>query len=391
MPSNEWAPADHPAATGAVTDIPLMTQAAGLARLTALDAFRGAAMLLMVLVNNGGGPHSYNQLEHSAWNGWTLTDTVFPSFLWIVGVAITLSLGKRLQSGASRTALIPPILRRAAILYLLGFALYLPPHFDLSHSRFLGVLQRIAICYLVASLIYLFTNIKGQIATMAGLLLLYTGLMFYAPVPGYGAGHLDVDGNFAHYVDSVVLGAHNYASTKTWDPEGVVSTLPAIATSLLGIMAGHILRRKESLLKRIGWLALIGVVLICAAEVWSIWMPINKKLWSCSFALLMAGLDFVVLSISLWLVDERGYKKIVKPLTIVGMNSIAVYLASEVLAEILDYVHIDGSSLHEIIYSRFYAPIASVNNASLLWALSFVALMYLVAYGMYRKGWFWRI
>lgn len=391
MPSNKLAHADQVAATrSTTTGIPL-TPGSGLARLTALDAFRGAAMLLMVLVNNGGGPHSYNQLEHSAWNGWTLTDTVFPSFLWIVGVAITLSMGKRLQSGVTRAALIPQILRRAVILYLLGFALYLAPNFDFSHSRYLGVLQRIAICYLVASLLYLFTNVKGQIAVIVGLFAVYTGLMFYAPVPGYGAGHLDVDGNFAHYVDSVVLGAHNYASTKTWDPEGVLSTLPAIGTALLGLMGGHILRRRETLLKRIGWLALTGVLLICAAEVCNVWMPINKKLWSCSFALLMAGLDFVVLSVSLWLVDERGFKRIVKPLTIVGMNSIAVYLASEVLSEILDDIDVGGASLHHIVYSRFYAPIASVNNASLLWALTFVVLMYLLAYGMYRKGWFWRI
>ena len=360
-------------------------------RLTALDAFRGTAMLLMVLVNNGGGLHSYSQLEHSEWNGWTLTDTVFPSFLWIVGVAITLSLGKRLQAGIAASSLIPQIVRRAAILYLLGFALYLAPSFDLSHSRYLGVLQRIAICYLAASLLYLYTGVRGQIVAIVGLMAAYTALMFFAPVPGYGAGHLDVERNFAHYVDSVVLGAHNYSQTKTWDPEGVVSTLPAIATALLGIMAGHVLRIKTSLTKRIGRLALIGIVLICAAEIASVWMPINKKLWSCSFALMMAGLDFVILAVSLWFVDERGYKKVVKPLVIVGMNSIAVYLASEVLSEVLDDIHVGGASLHDVIYDRFYAPIASVNNASLLWALSFVLVMYLLAYGLYRRGWFWRI
>lgn len=360
-------------------------------RLTALDAFRGLAMLLMVLVNNGGGPHSYNQLEHSDWNGWTLTDTVFPSFLWIVGVAITLSLAKRLQSGIAPASLIPSIVRRAVILYLLGFALYLAPDFDLSHSRFLGVLQRIAICYLVASLLYLYTGVRGQIIAIVGLLALYTALMLLAPVPGYGAGHLDVERNFAHYVDSLLLGAHNYSQTKTWDPEGVVSTLPAIATALLGIMAGHVLRLKAALTTRIGRLALTGMVLICAAEIVSLWMPVNKKLWSCSFVLLMAGMDFVILAISLWFVDERGHKKFVKPLVIVGMNSIAVYLASEVLAEVLDDVHVGQASLHGLIYNRFYAPIASVNNASLLWALSFVLVMYLLAYTLYKRGWFWRI
>jgi predicted acyltransferase len=363
------------------------------ARLTALDAFRGAAMLLMVLVNDGGGSRSYGQLEHSRWNGWTLTDAVFPSFLWIVGVAITLSLGKRLQAGIAASSLVPRIVKRAVILYLLGFALYLAPHFDLSHSRILGVLQRIAICYLVASLLYLFTGVRGQIAAILALLILYTALMMWGPVPGYGQGNLTVEGNFAHYVDSIVLGAHNYAQTKTWDPEGIVSTLPAIVTALLGVMAGYVLRFKSTLTKRIGWLLVIGAALFCAGEIWNIWMPINKKLWSCSFTLLMAGLDFIVLAVSLWIIDERGYKKIVKPLLIVGMNSIAVYLASEVFSEVLDDIHTGshGASLHGLIYSRFFAPLGSVENASLLWALSFTLLMYLWAYFLYKKSWFWRI
>lgn len=363
------------------------------ARLTALDAFRGAAMLLMVLVNNGGGPSSYGQLEHSRWNGLTLTDTVFPSFLWIVGVAITLSLGKRLQSGIPASRLVPQIFRRAAILYLLGFALYLAPHFDLSHSRLLGVLQRIGICYLVASLLYLFTGMRTQIAAMAGLLILYTALMMWGPVPGYGHGNLTVEGNFAHYVDHMLLGAHNYASTKTWDPEGIISTLTAIVTALLGVMAGYILRLKSTLTKRIGWLLLTGALLFCAGELWSLWMPLNKKLWSPSFTLVMAGIDFMILAAALWLVDVRGYKKIVKPLLIVGMNSIAVYLASEVLAELLDDIHIgsEGASLHDLLYNGFFAPLASVENASLLWALAFTLLMYLWAYFLYKKSWFWRI
>lgn len=373
--------------------VPPVLAASASTRLTALDAFRGAAMLLMVLVNNGGGPRSYRQLEHSAWNGLTLTDTVFPSFLWIVGVAITLSLGKRLQVGVAASSLVSQIFRRAVTLYLLGFALYLAPDFDLSHARILGVLQRIAICFLVASLLYLFTGFRTQIAAIVGLLIFYASLMMLAPVPGYGHGDLSVTGNFAHYVDSIVLGAHNYAHTKTWDPEGVVSTLPAIATALLGVMAGYVLRTKAELLKRIGWLLLIGIVLLCCGYIWGIWMPINKKLWSCSFTLVMAGLDFIILAALLWLVDERGYKKIVKPLVIVGMNSIAIYMASEILSEVLDDIHVgsQGASLHHLIYSQFFAPLGSVENASLFWALCFTLLMYLLAYFLYKRSWFWRI
>jgi predicted acyltransferase len=203
----------------------------GAERLVSLDVFRGATMALMVLVNDSGdGSHTYGPLQHSEWNGWTLTDTVFPSFLWIVGVAVTLSLGKRLMAGVPRSRLFAQVLRRAAILYVLGLVVYAYP-LDLSTQRLLGVLQRIAICYLIVSAIYLTTGIRGQIVWIVSLLGGYWLIMMLAPTPGYGAGHLDVERNFAHYVDTVVLGRHNYLSTKTWDPEGIVSTIPAIATA----------------------------------------------------------------------------------------------------------------------------------------------------------------
>ncbi len=355
-------------------------------RLVSLDAFRGITMLLMVLVNNGGGPQSYSQLEHSAWNGWTLTDTVFPSFIWIVGVAITLALGRKLEAGEPPSKLLPKIFQRAAILYVLGLLVYAFPDFSLSHQRLLGVLQRIAICYLVASIIYLYSGLRAQIVWIVSLFAVYWAMMAFIPVPGYGAGRLDVDGNFAHYIDRIVLGAHNYASSKTWDPEGIISTIPAIATALLGIMAGHVLRLKLTLAQRRTRLLIIGGFLIAIGLMWNIWLPINKKLWTDSFSILMAGLDFVVLAAFIWLVDERGHTKIVKPFVITGMNAITVYLASEFLAEALD-----STSAHDFLYNHFYAPVASPMNASLLWALSFVLLMFLLAWFMYRRKWFVRI
>ena len=216
-------------------------------RLVSLDAFRGATIALMVIVNSpGDGSHAYGPLNHSAWNGWTITDVVFPSFLWIVGVAMTLSLGKRVAAGVPKSQLFAQVLRRALILYVLGLVLYGFPRYDLSTLRLMGVLQRIAICYAIAAAIYLTTSLRGQIIWIASLLTSYWLIMMLIPVPGYGAGHLDVERNLAHYVDWIVLGAHNYASTKTWDPEGIISTLPAIATALFGIMAGHILRLARS-------------------------------------------------------------------------------------------------------------------------------------------------
>lgn len=356
------------------------------ARLLSLDAFRGITMLLMVLVNNGGGPLSYAQLNHSQWNGWTLTDTVFPSFVWIAGVAITLALGRRLAAGEERGALLKIIFRRAVIIYVLGLLVYAFPHFSLSHQRLLGVLQRIAICYLAASIIYLYTGLRGQIIWIVSLFGVYWLMMAFIDVPGWGPGNLSVEGNFAHYIDRIVLGTHNYASTKTWDPEGIVSTLPAIGSALLGVMAGHVLRLPVPLSVRRRHLLIAGCFLLALGLVWNLKLPINKKLWTDSFATFMAGLDFAVLAAFVWLVDEKGASKWVKPFLIVGMNAITVYLASEFLAEFLD-----STGLHETLYNRFFAPFASPMNASLLWALSFTFLMYLLAWFLYRRRWFLRI
>jgi predicted acyltransferase len=355
-------------------------------RLISLDAFRGLTMLLMVLVNNGGGPQSYAPLEHSAWNGWTITDTVFPSFVWIAGVAITLALGKRLGAGDPPSKLLGSVFKRSVIIYVLGLLVYAFPNFSLSHQRLLGVLQRIAICYLAASIIYLYCGVRAQIIWIVSLFAVYWALMAFVDVPGYGPGNLSVEGNFAHWVDSIVLGTHNYAQTKTWDPEGIVSTLPAIGTCLLGVMAGHILRLPMALGARRNRLLIAGGFLLALGLIWNMKLPINKKLWTDSFATFMAGLDFVVLAVFVWLVDEKGARRLVKPFTITGMNAIAVYLASEFLSEILD-----AYGLHGKWYGHFYAPIASPMNASLLWALSFVLLMYLLAWVLYKCGWFLRV
>jgi predicted acyltransferase len=355
------------------------------ARLVSLDAFRGLVILFMVLVNNGGGPENYHQLTHSAWDGWTATDVVFPSFLWIVGVAITLSLGKRMALGVSRGVLFRQILRRSAILFLLGVCLYLPPEFHFAGMRILGVLQRIAICYLVASSIYLTTGLRGQAAWIIGLLSTYCALMFFVPVPGFGAGHLDLQRNLAHFVDHAVLGPHNYKEGD-WDPEGLLSTLPAIATTLLGIMAGHILRLRRQLAERTTWLFFAGAVLTLAGVVANHWIPINKKLWSDSFVLFMAGLDFTMFAAFAWLVDGVKFSKWTKPFTIVGMNAIATYLFSEALSIVLDW-----SDAHEWLFDNIYSPIASPRNASLLFALSFVAVTWLFGWALYKRGWFWKI
>jgi predicted acyltransferase len=386
VPSSLSSPVAHVSPDPPIETIPV--------RLCSLDAFRGATIALMVLVNTPGGTNSYGPLNHSAWNGWTVTDMVFPSFLWIVGMAITLSLGQRIAAGVPKARLFLQVLRRAGIIFALGLIVYAAPNFNLSTQRLLGVLQRIAICYLIASAIYLTTRWRVQVVWIVALLVSYWLVMMLIPVPGYGAGDLAAGHNIANYVDRVLLGAHNYANTKYWDPEGLISTLPSIATTLLGIMAGHVLRLKRDLSERTTWLYLAGSILIAVGLICDIWLPINKKLWTSSFSLFMAGMDFVLFAGFVWLIDGRGYQRYARPLVIMGMNAIAVYMASELLEEVLSLVHVDGPatrSVHEWIYQTLYAPFASPRNASLAYAISYVLLMYGIAYGLHKRRWFLKV
>lgn len=356
-------------------------------RLVSLDAFRGIVMTLMVMVNNNGDEAvAYSQLRHSAWHGWTMTDTVFPSFLWMVGITITLSLGKRIASGVPHRRLILHVLRRAAILFILGMAIYAFPHFDPATQRILGVLQRIAICFFIASGIYLWSGVRGQIVWIVGLMASYWLLMFYAPVPGFGHGRLDVEGNFAHYVDHMVLGSHNYRHTRDWDPEGVVSTLPAIATTLFGVLAGHLLQARRTLAERTNYLFAAGALLVAAGWALNFWMPINKKLWTDSFSLFMAGLDFTAFALLILLIDMRGWKKPFRPMVVMGMNAIAVYVVSEFGSELLDL-----GGTQQRLYRAVFVPLASPANASLLYSIAFAVAMLLVAWILYRRGWFLRV
>ena len=338
-------------------------------RLAALDAFRGATIALMILVNTAGMfRQQYAPLRHAEWHGWTITDTVFPSFLWIVGVSIALARPKPVAT----------ILRRGATLFGLGLFLYGLPHFDVSTWRILGVLQRIAICYVAAALIHRWFRVRAQIVWTVALLAVYSGLM--------SLGTLDVEGNFAHAIDRMILGAHNYAETKTWDPEGVVSTLPAIATALLGLLAGHLIRRPLVLSERTTWLFLVGNALIVAGLICNMWMPINKKLWTTSFTVFMAGVDYAALAACLWVIDEQGFRRWSRPFVIFGMNAIAMYMLSE-LGEVL----LTMTGWRMAIHDALFASWLSANNASLAYSVAYTALMFAAAYAMYRRNWFVRV
>ena len=398
-----------------------------------LDVFRGVTIASMILVNNPGSSDAYAPLKHAAWHGWTFTDTVFPFFLWIVGVAIPLSVSRRLEQGQSRRELLLHALRRAAIIFGLGFFLNSFSFFIdgslgrlgfsewlhnyLTTVRIPGVLQRIAICYLIAMLIFLGTGVRGQIRWTIGLLLAYWLIMAFAPFPvnvhgeaRYLSGVLEKGDNFSSYVDNLVfngptIGTHVWKVSKTWDPEGTVSTLPAIATCLFGILAGHLLRSRRTAAEKTAWLMVVGALLMWLGSVIDFWLPINKGIWTSSYAVLMAGLAMLCLGVYYWFIDVKGCRTFVKPFAIYGMNAITVFVLAGVIGRISFEIKLgaaDGKSisLKTWLFDNFCAPFASPDtapflgflatpkNASLLWALMYVLLLYLVAWAMYRKKWF---
>lgn len=345
-------------------------------RLASLDVFRGATIASMMLVNNpGDGEHVYEPLEHAAWHGWTFTDTVFPFFLWIAGVAMTLSTARRIERGDNRGKLLLHVIRRAVIIFAIGLLLNGFPYYRLDRIRIPGVLQRIAVCYLIAGVIFLFTKARGQVIAILALLIAYTVLM---------NGNFDLETNYARWVDSKLLAGHMWSHTKVWDPEGIISTIPAIATMLFGILAGHIVRAVKTPAERATWLFLTGNVLIAAGQIWTVWMPINKNLWTGSYSVFMAGMASVILAIWYWLVDVQGWTRWTRPLAIYGMNAIAVFILSGLIGRLLGIFQ-----LQKPIFQSVFAPLSSSPfNASLYYAIAMVLFLYAIAYGMYRRKWF---
>lgn len=348
-------------------------------RLVSLDVLRGVTIAAMVLVNNPGSwEHVFPPLRHAVWHGWTFTDMVFPFFLWIVGVSLTFSFARRVQEGADRAKLYLHTLRRGALIFGLGLLLNLIPAFDFAHVRIPGVLQRIGICYLLAAAIFLLTSTRGLAIAAAALLAFYTLLML-------GHGYPDpwsLANNYARSLDSVWLAGHMWVQTKVWDPEGIVSTIPATATVLLGALAGHLIRAALTAPEKVAWLYFSGNLLILAGLLLSPWIPINKSLWTPSFALLMAGLASVSFASFYWLCDVRGRAAWFEPFRIYGLNAIVLYVLSGMLGKILSLTG-GGRWLWTNVYAALFADL---RFSSLAMALTEVLLIFCVAYWMHRKG-----
>jgi predicted acyltransferase len=380
--------------------------------MVSLDVFRGITIAAMILVNDPGSwSHIYPPLEHAEWNGWTPTDLIFPFFLFIAGVSMTLSFTSRIARGATRGSLAFHVARRSVLIFAIGLFLNGLPYFDFHTIRIMGVLQRIALCYLAAGLLYLATcrqgaatdrkagvraNI-GAIAAVALILLVgYWALMTFVPVPGYGAGHLGKDDNLGAFVDRALMGGHLWSESKTWDPEGFLSTLPAIVTALIGILAGEWLRSQRKGRRKALGLVIAGVALMLAGHLLHPYFPINKNLWTSTFVLFTGGFAMLLLALCYWLVDLRGWREWATPFLVFGRNAILAYALAAIVSETsIDFEFLGSGgraqTLHGWLYDKFFIPHANPANASLAFAVFFVILILAPLYPLYRRKVFVRI
>ena len=379
-------------------------------RLESLDVVRGLTIAGMILVNNPGSDTSYWPLNHAdelmtahpvdwypgKWwveaNGWTPTDLIFPFFLFIVGTSMVLSFASRRARGDSRQSLMKHAARRSALILLIGYAIRILPYFNFAHMRYPGVLQRIAVVYLCASVITLWTSTRGRILWIAGLLAGYYAVTRFVPVPGcdHAAWFMQMQTqhcSLAGFIDRKLMFGHLYR--RDFDPEGLLSTLPAIATTLLGTLTGEFLRGATSLRHKLRGLALAGVAGVAAGYAWHPWFPISKPLWTSSYVLFTAGAACLLLALCWWLTDMRGWRLWSRPFLWLGSNAILAYALSTFVGKLWSIIKVpDGGHSIELqgwIYNHWFAPLAQEKNASLAFALCYVALWTLVAWGLYKK------
>jgi predicted acyltransferase len=363
--------------------LPFSTHRLSAQRLVSLDVFRGITITAMILVNNPGSEGNvFAPLRHAAWNGWTLADLVFPSFIYIAGTALVLSSARRAQK-LPQTAIYIHILWRSLALIAIGLLLnglfYLP----WENVRLPGVLQRIGLVYLFTALIVLTTSWRVRVLLAVTILVGYWGLLAFMAAPGSHAGDLSPRGNLVSYVDRQIFGIHIWLRYR--DPEGVLSTFQAVATALLGTLAGDLLLagRKSSSIT-VG-LILAGITGIVFGQVWNVVFPINKNLWTSSFVLLSAGIASVGQGLCYWVLEVKEWRGLVYPFKLVGMNPLALYIGSEVIGmSALD-------NARSWVFANLLAPVTGPTVASLLWGLAYAGFWGVMAYALYRMAIFIRL
>ena len=391
-------------------------------RLLSLDVFRGLTVAGMLLVNDPGTwEHIYPPLEHAAWNGWTPTDLVFPFFLFIVGITTYLSLNARRARGDDERAIRNQIIRRGALIFLFGLLVNGFPYFTwgdvqgiadptllqriadrFPHWRIMGVLQRIGLAYIIAGLLTLRTTVKQQVIIIATILYGYWLAMTVLPVPGEGTigAFLLNDGprTMAAWTDRLVLdwsrwggGNHLWVSSKTWDPEGILSTLPAACTAMLGNLAGRWINERKPLAERLAALFAAGALGMMTGLMWNWVFPINKSLWTSSYVVFCGGLAAVSLATIMWIVDLQKVRGWTKPFVVYGLNPTIAFVGSGVMARCIYSifkVNVGGQRipLEAGIYRALFASWLEPTNASLAFAITFVLFWYLVLYALYKRN-----
>jgi len=369
-----------------------MTTETAPSRLVSLDVFRGITIAFMILVNQAGvADHVYSQLDHAPWHGWTLTDMVFPFFLFAVGMALSFSLKKHTESGQKPPAsLYFKILKRGVMLFGIGLLLNGFYKYDLASIRLMGVLQRIALAYLFTSLIVLNLSVKKQWAVCGGLLLAYWLALTCIPVPGIGAGVLTREGSFSSWIDRLLIAKAHLYKGDGWnglgDPEGLFSTLPAIAGTLTGYFAGEWVRTRRPATRDI---LIAGALTLGMGALWSVFFPINKKLWTSSYVLFTSGMALLLFAACYELADVRNRRAWLHPFEVLGANSIFAFVASVFLIKILTKFSAGGGenapSLFEWINSRLFESWLGPLNGPTVFAVVTLLFWWAVLYAMYRK------
>ena len=371
-------------------------------RLLSLDFFRGLTVAAMILVNNPGSwGHIYAPLAHAEWNGCTPTDLVFPFFLFIVGVSIAYAMGSKKLDPSTHHKTILKALKRALTLFGLGLLLAIfPRNFSdfnlleaLQNLRIPGVLQRIGVVFFISAVIFLKSSEKNIFRTIVIILFSYWALMTFVPVPGVGYANLEKETNLGAWLDRTILTeAHLWKSAKTWDPEGILSTLPAIATGLFGVLVGVYLKRKDiEAAQKIAWLFAIGVLACLAGLIWDLQFPINKALWTSSYVLYTGGLATIILALSYWLIDVNKYNRFTKPFVVYGVNAITVFFVSSLMPRLVNMIKVklpngDETGALSWFYQSFFVPYFSPINASLAYAIAFILFFYVILWVMYKKN-----
>ncbi|MCX6560140.1 MAG: heparan-alpha-glucosaminide N-acetyltransferase domain-containing protein [Candidatus Aminicenantes bacterium] len=356
-------------------------------RLISLDAFRGLTVAAMVLVNNPASwTFVYAPLRHAPWHGWTPTDLIFPFFLFIVGMSMALSFARRAETGR-KVGLYLKVFKRSVLLFGVGLLLHLYPRFRFATFRIPGILQRIALCFLIGALIYLNVKPKMRVVLAILLLVLYWALLTYVPVPGYGPGILDEKGNLAGYIDSVVLPGHIYK--PYFDPEGLLSSLPAMVTLLLGSLAGDWLRTRNTNSRKARMMLLAGVLLTAAGlALGRYWIPINKPLWTSSYVVFTAGAALILFSLMFTLLEGSRWTGWAWPFRVLGTNAILVFAGSAIMVKTILLIKIPdaGKTVSPItwLYDHALSPLAGPYLGSLIYPIALILFWVVLIWPLYR-------